>query len=125
MTPSLLNTGTANRPDAICAGSLPSSRRDPARWFDTGCFVQTAPFVFGNAGFNILRAPGDVNFDFSVFKTLPITERARLQFRTETFNLFNTPHFGLPNGAIGTPGAGIITGAAPARQIQFALKFMF
>jgi len=125
MTPSLLNTGTANRPNRICNGALDRSVRDPTRYFDTGCFVQTAPYVFGDTGLNILRAPGDVNLDFSLFKMFPITERLNLQFRAEAFNLFNTPHFGLPNGAIGTPAAGRISGAGPARQIQLALKLMF
>lgn len=125
MTPSLLNTGTANRPNRICDGGLDRGMRDPVRWFNTACFVQTANFTFGSAGLNILRAPGNINVDLSLFKTFPITERVKLQFRAESFNLTNTPHFGLPNGAIGTPAAGRIGGAGPARQIQFAFKLVF
>jgi hypothetical protein len=55
-----------------------------------------------------------------------------LQFRVETFNLFNTPQFNNPNVSIGSAIAGTISSAGrPAdfsrtsRQIQLALKFYF
>ncbi|MDQ3803346.1 MAG: TonB-dependent receptor [Acidobacteriota bacterium] len=51
---------------------------------------------FGSLGRNSLRGPGYKNFDFSVFKTTPITERVRLQLRAEIFNLFNHPNFASP-----------------------------
>ena len=51
---------------------------------------------FGNAGRNILTAPGFEDIDFSVAKTTTIKERASLQFRAEAFNLFNHPNFGQP-----------------------------
>jgi len=67
-----------------------------------------------------------VNFDFSLFKQFRITEGMNLQFRTEFFNLFNTPQFDLPNAAIGASNAGTITGiVGTPRQIQFGLKMVF
>ena len=54
--------------------------------------------------------PGRTNGDFSVFKQLPVTERMHIQFRGEFFNLFNHPQFDLPNGTIGSPSAGVISG---------------
>ena len=51
---------------------------------------------FGNSGFNLLRGPGVVNTDVSVSRDFPVTERIKLQFRFESFNFANTPHFGLP-----------------------------
>lgn len=47
----------------------------------------------------------------------------RLQFRADAFNLFNTPQFGFPNAAIGSPTVGHMTSTiADNRSMQFALK---
>jgi len=132
-TPTLLtsvsNAG-ASRPDRLKSGKL--EKPDPANWFDTSFNVAGAAwgvpqlYTFGNAGRNILYGPARVNFDWSFFKDLSWSERWRLQFRAEFFNLFNTPQFDLPNASIGDPGAGRITGiVGNPRQVQFALRFAF
>jgi hypothetical protein len=49
-----------------------------------------------------------------------------LQFRAESFNAFNRPHFELPGSSIGTANAGVIGATSlPNRQLQFGLKLMF
>ena len=132
-TPTLLtsvsNAG-ASRPDRYKSGKI--EKPDPAYWFDTSFNVPGAAwgvpqiYTFGNAGRNILYGPGRVNFDWSFFKDLSWSERWRLQFRAEFFNLFNTPQFDLPNASIGDPGAGRITSTVGnPRQVQFALRFAF
>jgi hypothetical protein len=64
--------------------------------------------------------------DVSVARDFRFTERMRLQFRSEAFNLFNHPNLGLPAAVIGSAGAGtIVDVASPERQIQFALKLFF
>jgi hypothetical protein len=119
-----LNTGTGSRPDRIGDGTL--SNRTVDRWFDTAAFATPAQFTYGNSGRNILYGPGRVNFDFSLFKEFRILEGLKLQFRTEFFNLFNTPQFDLPNAAIGAGNAGTITSiVGTPRQIQFGLKLVF
>ena len=83
-------------------------------------------FTFGNGGRNVLRGPGRTNVDFSLFKNFQITERFKLQFRSELFNIFNHAQFDLPNSAVGNPSAGIITALiGPPRQVQFALRLTF
>jgi hypothetical protein len=50
----------------------------------------------------------------------------RLEFRSEFFNLFNTTNLGAPNNNVLAGNFGTITGlSSSARQIQFALKFVF
>ena len=78
--------------------------------------------------------------DLGLGKDLPVTERVHLQFRTEFFNIFNHPQYGLPQSDIspylnnGVPGVfgNIVTtvntgpvGTGTPRQIQFALKAVF
>ncbi|MCA2962404.1 MAG: TonB-dependent receptor [Acidobacteriaceae bacterium] len=129
-----LNIGSGTRADRLRGGALPAGERTIDRWFDTAAFTAPGPQLFGNGGRNILRGPGTKQLDFSVFKDFPFgTEGGRrLQFRTEFFNLTNTPQFNNPNATVGAPGAGTIRSAgAPltfqrtSRQIQLALKFYF
>jgi hypothetical protein len=63
--------------------------------------------------------------DLSVFKNIPITERFRLQFRAEAFNIQNRANFQNPvsNAAAGTFGR--ITAADDPRVFQFGLKLAF
>jgi hypothetical protein len=99
-------------------------------WFNVAAFAVpgqdgTPAYTFGNAGRNILRGPNTANLDFSLFKTFRLRERLKLEFRSEFFNIFNHPNFGLPNPNVDQPQAGIITVASDPREIQFALKLLF
>jgi len=92
----------------------------------TNAFSLPGPGVFGNAGRNILRGPGLKNVDLSISRTFGITERIKLQFRAEAFNLSNTVAFGLPNANVSGGSAGAITSlAADPRIMQFALRLAF
>ncbi len=83
--------------------------------------------LFGNAARDGLRGPDQVNFDFALLKNFQITERHRLEFRAEFFNLPNHPQFGLPGGTVDQPGGASITSTLPdnQREIQLALKWSF
>ena len=88
--------------------------------------VEDGGFAFGNSGRNILMGPGMAQWDFSLFKSIPVTERVRMQLRIESFNFFNHPNFGLPNASIGTAAAGTVSSTVGSpRQNQFALKLLF
>ena len=75
----------------------------PAGYLNTAAFVRQAT-GFGNAGRNILTAPGFEDIDFAISKTTAIKERASLQFRAEAFNLFNHPNFGQPANNLASIG---------------------
>ena len=121
-----LDNGEGNQPNRICDGHL--SNPTINRWFDTSCFVASAPNVFGNSGYNILRGPALRNWDVTLGKTFPLTERMRLQFRGDFLNIFNQVVFATPNAQVDTAGAGTISstlGDTYPRRIQFGLKLYF
>jgi len=94
----------------------------------------------GNAGRNIIPGPGLKGLDFSIFKDNSIrrvSETFKVQFRTEVFNIMNHPNFGDPVVGTGAadvldadgvtiPAVGVLTTTTTdAREIQFALKFIW
>ena len=109
----------------------------------------SAPGTWGKMGRNIFRDTGFHNVDLSVSKSFKFGERLKAQFRVETFNLFNHPHFANPYGGssgwgqgnFGDPsqtgifGCGCATpdtaavnpvlGSGGSRAIQLGLKFIF
>lgn len=97
------------------------------RYFDTSVFSQPAPFTFGNTARTLpdVRAPGVMNFDFSVMKNTRFAERLNLQFRAESFNLLNNTNFGAPGTTFGTPTFGVISSSSEARVIQFGVKVLY
>lgn len=124
----LLSTGTDNRPDRIGTGKL--DHRTPDRWFDLNAFVPTRDNTgtYGNAGRNILRAPGQANLDISVVKITRFRERFEHQLKVEFFNAFNHPQLAAPGATIGTASAGVISSLlfnTPMRQVQIAMKLSF
>jgi hypothetical protein len=111
-------------------------------------FSQPAPCTAMPCPVSALGGPPDQiagppfkRMDFSIFKNMQLSERFRLEFRTEIFNIFNHPNFNAPNfggnGVVAVSGSGNYTSSsfgeigstrdAPydPRQIQFALKLYF
>ncbi|MBZ5653848.1 MAG: TonB-dependent receptor [Acidobacteriia bacterium] len=56
--------------------------------------------VIGTVGRNALRAPRFFQWDLSIMKNFGITERLRVQFRADLFNILNHPNFTNPDGGI-------------------------
>jgi hypothetical protein len=97
-------------------------------YLNAAAFRVPQSFEFGNTPRldSQNRGPASVNLDFSLIKSFPITESARLQLRGEAFNITNTPVFGLPNTTVGNPGFGVIGSQAnQPRNLQIALKFIW
>jgi hypothetical protein len=107
--------------------AAPAGGRTPSQWFNTGNFTAPAPLTQGDLGDNTNSGPPLRNLDFSLFKDFPFTERFRLQFRVEVFNLTNTPQFNFPDSGYGDSNFGKVTStlAGTERHVQFALKFLF
>jgi len=131
ITPASNNTvGTASygfnqRPNIVAGVSPVPTDQTITHWINPAAFTQPDPFTFGDAPrfLSNLRAPGYVNWDIGVQKWWHLTEAKRFQLRFEMYNAFNHPNFFVPDGNLGDSGFGTITGAYPARSIQFAGKF--
>jgi hypothetical protein len=87
------------------------------------------PFGGGTGNRDVLRGPRFSNVDFALLKnfSMPWSDRQKLQFRAEAFNVFNHPAFADPSGAIEAQSqfGEISSTANTARQLQVALVFSF
>jgi len=106
----------------------PTQVHTAAHWYNPCAFVDPVN-AFGNTSRNSITSPNFVNVDASLFRTFPLFYGAKLQFRSEFFNVLNHPNLGLPNATFDTPAGGAIPGqilsAGPGRIIQLALKALF
>jgi hypothetical protein len=129
--PAMLNAAAFAQPCEVGSPGTP-----------TGCVVETTPAgILGGHQPSQIEGPGFHRWDLSFFKNFQITERFRLEFRTEFFNILNHPNFNQPNfggnGVVAVSGSGNFTNASfgeigstrdnplDPRQIQFALKLYF
>lgn len=136
------NTGnTPQRPDLVAPANADCGSGRLRNCITVGSFALPTNFRYGSAGRNIFRGSGLYNLDFSLFKQFFLTERFRVQFRAEAFNLLNKAQFSNPNSGLPalTGGAtnytsvnlgnfGSITSTNPLvdnRRIQFGLKLLF
>ena len=76
---SLNAPGNAQTADQVKASVQTIGTRDS--WFDPLVFVPVSAARFGTTGFNIVRAPGLLNLDTSLFRDFVLTERFKLQFQ--------------------------------------------
>jgi len=112
----------------------PTKTPDP---FNPG-IAGTCANLRGNAGRNILRGPGLVNLDMSLFKNnsfRKISETFNTQLRFEVFNILNRANFQLPiitsdniftaSGGIDPAGGVINSTVTTSRELQLALKIIW
>jgi hypothetical protein len=126
------NSGTFSRGARADCNSLPSIENTAlpgigTQWFtNNNNFTQPAVGTFGNCSPQLagLRSPRYTDVDASVHKDFLLTERLRLQFRTDFINAFNHVQYNAPNTTIGST-MGQITSAQPPRNIQLALKIYY
>jgi hypothetical protein len=131
-TGSFQNTDSPCRPDATGISPVLADPT-PKNWFNQAAFVNRLSFVtgvgpyrVGNSGRNNVIGPGLAALDASMAKSFAFTERVRMDFRAEFFNLPNHPILGQPGATVGTAGEGQINATrVPSRQIQFGLKLRF
>jgi outer membrane receptor protein involved in Fe transport len=121
------------RPNVVSGCNKSGSRSVQAdgtiKWFNASCFTSADFFGLGNESRTDpkLRADGIKNFDFSLTKATSLSERVKLNFSAEFFNIFNRTQFGQPESFL-TAGATFgepSTQANNPRLMQFALRTSF
>jgi hypothetical protein len=124
----VLQGGGNERVNVIASPLLPASRsfdQQRAAYFKTSAFVLAPLGSFGNEGRNALYGPGQYNLDLSLFKTTTVTERTKLEFRWEAFNVFNHPNLGDPNTNFISSAFGQINSVTGPRIMQVGVKVLF
>ncbi len=127
--PNGVNNKSLDLPD-FAGGSLGlnGNPRNARPYFDTALFRPNALGSPGTASRRSFYGPGMFNTDLALRKSFRFSESRALEFRLETFNLFNHTQFFGPaavNGDISSAQFGQVVKAAPPRLLQLALKFAF
>jgi hypothetical protein len=113
-----------------------STGTDDNFWFNPSAFAAPSAGTFGNAGRNIMRNPGQMQWDIALFKNFALGGVRKLQFRAEVFNFPNHPNLsdahtnslaGGQNYADPTNARfGRVTSKTnDRRDIQLSLRFLF
>jgi len=130
--PAMLNAAAFAQPCAV--GATPATQ--------AGCVLNTTPTgILGGDQPSQIAGPTFYRTDLSLFKSFQLSERFRLEFRSEFFNVFNHPNFNYPgfggNGVNAVSGSTDFRGGTfgqigstrdnplDPREIQFALKLYF
>jgi hypothetical protein len=95
---------------------------------NTSGFPLTQPLLgnFGTSGRNSLRLDNLVNFDWGILKDTPVTEKIKVQFRWEMYNVFNHANFSGFQNTLSSAFFGLYTTTATdQRKMQASLKVIF
>lgn len=133
---SSLNAGPGNTQsaDQVSATTTKIYGVGPGQFFyDPSSWATVTDVRFGNSGRNSIRGPGIFNTDISLSRVIPIKERLRLEFRTDCFNLTNTPKFPNPDASrssgtfmqITNTLSPNSTAVSLERQFRFGLRLQF
>jgi hypothetical protein len=124
---------------------LYGSQYPGGKLFNQAAFTAAPSGQQGDFGRNVLRGFGAVQADIAFQREFQFTERMRLRFRGEFFNIFNHPNFGPPSGDLTSSQFGYSTATLASslgsggangglnplyqiggpRSIQLALKLQF
>ncbi len=118
------------RPDVLGDPLAPESARNIDNYFNKANVLipvsASRPNPFGNAGRNSVRSYAIYQTGLGLHKDFNLgSEKRKLEYRTEFFNLFNKTNFQAPNSTASSSAFGTIRSTFPARIIQMALRLQF
>ncbi|MDX2180835.1 MAG: TonB-dependent receptor [Bryobacteraceae bacterium] len=118
--------GGGLRPDRIGeANTGIDPKTDRFRFLDPAAYRVQTVNTAGNAARNSAYGPRQFNTDISFVKRLNFTDRQRMDFRVEGFNVFNTVNLSNPATTFGNTNFGVINGAGDPRIMQLAIRYQF
>jgi len=110
-----------DRPNEVDPATAPPG----AVFYGSRAFVIAPPYTFGDAGRNVLTGPAYASVDLSIAKGMRMGAARRLEARLEVYNAFNRANLGLPDSFVDRSTFGTSLYAAPAREAQLVVRFMF
>jgi hypothetical protein len=113
------------KPDLLGKISTQNPRINGNIFKDPTLFTDSALGQIGNSPRTLCCNSPINNWDFGVFKSTPINERVRVEFRTEVFNIFNHAQFYGVDGGTSNTTFGQPQKVRDPRLLQFALKILF
>jgi hypothetical protein len=117
-----LGGGTSNRANIVGPITYPKTRFE---WFNAAAFAQPAPLQWGTAARNDVVGPGTNNWNIAMYKSFQFTEKARFEFRGETFNSFNHTMFSCVQATLSSGNFGQATCTQPQRIFELGAKLLF
>jgi hypothetical protein len=126
----------AGRADIVSGVPLYPANRNIYNWINQASLAlpPNNTGTWPTEGVGMFTGPGTQAVSLSLFKSVPINERVRLQIGVAAANVLNHPNYGVPNTALGTPGFGTISslqGGAPSgegsgpRSLQLSGRLTF
>jgi hypothetical protein len=107
--------------DVLMQGDL----RTVSSYINRAAFASAANTVRGDSGVGIVQGPGLLLWDTSLRKEFSASERIKVRFQGDVFNLLNHANFRTIDTIITDKAFGSISSAGPARNIQVGLKLQF
>jgi hypothetical protein len=94
------------RPNLVPGQSCQSSSKDGRQWLNPNAFTMNGVKIGqnGDAGVGICTGPGNSDVDISLRKNFKITERLKMQFQLDFFNVLNHPQYS--TAALGSNNGG-------------------
>jgi hypothetical protein len=119
-------TNAAARPDQI-GDPNNGAPHTAAQWFNTSAFTDVDPANLrpGNARPGSVKGPGIQRYDLSLFKNIKLKETVGMQFRLESFNVFNHTNFQDIDTNLFSGTFGQVVGTHNPRIVQLGLKLNF
>ena len=139
-----LSTQGLDRPSVILPDQVYPAQQSPSEFFNPNAFTCAGPGtgtlggvsgvntacagtgVFGNLGRNSVYGPNKVNFDLALSRQFKFSERWKMEFRSDFFNILNHGNWsGIGTSVSSGTTFGQVTSFGSPRLIQMAMKFYF